>query len=149
MKKIAISSLLLITQITFSQGFLKADDQKIINEKGDDLSQVQPSLELWNELTRRLYSVDDFISLHKKVYSMSRHQEKKVADLFLKLVSRIVDLLHRISPEVEQGTPEEYDLYRVAALTTDVYGKIKDTAADLSKENYLKLMYLTNRIYSN
>jgi AraC-like DNA-binding protein len=33
MKKFAISSLLLCTQLAFSQGFLKADGQKIVNEK--------------------------------------------------------------------------------------------------------------------
>ena len=38
MKKFAISSLLLCTQLAFSQGFLKADGQKIVNEKGENVA---------------------------------------------------------------------------------------------------------------
>jgi hypothetical protein len=38
MKKFAISSLLICTQLAFSQGFLKADGQKIVNEKGENVA---------------------------------------------------------------------------------------------------------------
>ena len=38
MKKFAITSLLICTQLVFSQGFLKADGQKIVNEKGENVA---------------------------------------------------------------------------------------------------------------
>ncbi len=37
MKKIIIASVLLFSQFTFSQGFLKVDGQKIVNEKGENI----------------------------------------------------------------------------------------------------------------
>eukprot|EP00708_Paratrimastix_pyriformis_P002158 GAFH01000897.1.p1 GENE.GAFH01000897.1~~GAFH01000897.1.p1 ORF type:complete len:400 (-),score=-66.92 GAFH01000897.1:454-1653(-) len=74
MKKIAISSLLLITQITFSQGFLKADGQKIVNEKGENVALKGLGLGGWMLQEGYMLKTADFAGPQYKI-------KEKIAEL--------------------------------------------------------------------
>lgn len=93
MKKIAISSLLLITQITFSQGFLKADCQKIVNEKGENVALKGLGLGGWMLQEGYMLKTADFAGPQYKI-------KEKIAELI-----------------GEEGKNEFYEAYHKNGIT--------------------------------
>lgn len=74
MKKIAISSLLLLSTIAFSQGFLKADVQKIVNEKGENVALKGLGLGGWMLQEGYMLKTSDFAGPQYKI-------QEKIAEL--------------------------------------------------------------------
>ena len=74
MKKFAITSLLICTQLAFSQGFLKADGQKIVNEKGENVALKGLGLGGWMLQEGYMLKTADFAGPQYKI-------KEKIAEL--------------------------------------------------------------------
>jgi hypothetical protein len=123
-------------EIWLKLGHLK----KILEERGINLSQIEPTVGLCDELARRQFSRDEFAAQLKKLSDtmVTGAFEKVCQDIFILVISSFTDDLTQDEiEELKEELLKDKDVIDTIALAVDKFKELED----------LSIQYTLDRIY--